>query len=130
MGGLLLYHGEGKKIIDLALLCDKELAKNGYALLNQYVFEQEKPEIIEAHGQWLAPLHASKAFTSSYTPVMVLTNRNEQILYLRKDIVRELKTTHTMNYATAKSGFDDIDQPALEQLGSFLVLDIRDNIQP
>jgi hypothetical protein len=130
MGGLLLYHGEGKKIIDLGLLCDKELAKSGYANLNQYVFEQEKPEIIEAHGQWLAPLHASAAFTSSYTPVMVLTDRNEQILYLRKDIVSELKTTHSMNYATAKSGFKDIDQPALEQLGSFLVLDIRDNNQP
>jgi hypothetical protein len=130
MGGLLLYHGDGKKIIDLGLLCDKELAKNGYANYNKYLFEQEKPEIIEAHGQWLQPLHESEAFGRLYTPVMVVSRRNEQILYIRDDVVAELKSSYPMPYSTSKAGFRDIDQPTLEHLGSFLVLDIRDENLP
>ena len=130
MGGLLLYHGEGKKIIDLGLLCDKELAKNGYTNYNQYLFERNNPEIIEAHGMWLKPLQASEIFARSYTPVMTLTDRNEQILYLRNDILSEIQANRTLSYATAKTGFADIDQPTLEKLGNFLVLDIRGKQKP
>ncbi len=125
MGGLLLYHGDGKKIIDLGLLCDRVLAKTGYAQLDAYLFEQMKPEIIEAHGFWLFPLNEIPSFKMMYEPIMVLTERNEQILYLRKDIAKELKTIYPMPFATARSGFKDIDQPTLEQLGKFLVLDLK-----
>ncbi|MEI7849712.1 MAG: hypothetical protein WCK35_28215, partial [Chloroflexota bacterium] len=125
MGGLLLYHDKGKNIIDLGMLVDKELAKNGYSNLVEYLFEQNKPEMIEAHGMWLDPLNKTREFSQMYTPIMVLTNRNEQILYLRNDIVSELKTKYKMTFATVKSGFSDIDQLTLKSLGTFLVLDLR-----
>jgi hypothetical protein len=125
MGGLLLYHGDGKKIIDLGLLCDRELGKNGYAHLEEYLFQKMKPEIIEAHGFWLEPLRNTRSFKTMYIPVMVLTDRNEQILYLRKDILAELKSNYEMPYATARAGFKDIDQATLEQLGSFPVLNLK-----
>jgi hypothetical protein len=125
MGGLLLYHGSGKKVIDLGLLCDKELAKNGYKNYSRYIFEENKPEIIEAHGFWVNKLKETDQFTNLYTPIMTITNRNEQILYYRKDIADQINTMRKLPYATAKDGFKDIDQPTLSSLGSFQVLDLR-----
>ena len=125
MGGLLLFHDKGKNIIDLGMLVDKELAHSGYTNLSKYLFEQNNPEVIEAHGMWLQPLHQTPEFSKLYTPVMLLTSRNEQILYLRNDIVPELKAKYKMTYATAKTGFSDIDQLTLESLGTFLVLDLK-----
>lgn len=130
MGGLLLYHGSGKKVIDLGLLCDKELAKNGYKNYSGYIFEQNQPEIIEAHGFWVNKLRETDQFTKFYTPIMTITNRNEQILYYRNDIADQIKTMRNLPYATAKDGFKDIDQPTLGSLGSFQVLDLRDPTNP
>lgn len=128
MGGLLLFHGDGKKIIDLAMLCDRVLGKYGYAQLDNYVFLQSRPEIIEAHGNWLIPLHRSTYFTTQYIPVMVLTHRNEEILYFRSDIFDELNQKFQMPISNAGGEFKDIDQPTLVELGSFPVLDLK-NVQ-
>lgn len=125
MGGLLLFHGDGKKIIDLALLCDRELGKFGYAQLDTSVFKTSNPEIIEAHGNWLQPLNNSLLFKSTYIPVMVLTDRNDEILYFRKDIFHELEMKFVMPVSNASAGYNDIDQPTLEKLGSFPVLNLK-----
>ena len=49
MGALLLFSNQ-LRIIDTALLCNKILAKNGYKIFNDYIFNIEKPDVIETHG--------------------------------------------------------------------------------
>ena len=126
MGGLLLYHSDGLKIVDLGLLCDKELAQNGYAHYDEYVFEQSRPEIIGAVGFWLIPLRQAAEFTRSYFPVMVITGRDKQIFYMRKDVIAELKNRYTMPGVIVKPvSTDDIGQQTLAEFGGYSILDLR-----
>ncbi len=126
MGGLLLYHSDGLTVVDLGLLCDKELAKNGYTHYDEYVFEQSRPEIIEAHGFWLNPLREALEFTRSYSPVMVITGRDEQIFYIRKDIIQELESRYIMPIVIVKPvSTQDINQQTLAEFGSYSILDLR-----
>ncbi len=126
MGGLLLYHGNNKRIVDLGLLCDRELAKNGYTNYESYIFEQEKPEIIEAHAMWLEPLLKSRSFGEMYQPVLVKTPRREQVLYLRNDFIEQLRLQYPMDkVSTDISAPETVTEQALKQFGFYLLLDLR-----
>lgn len=126
MGGLLLYHGEDKRVIDLGLLCDRELAKNGYTHYESYIFEQEKPEIIEAHAMWLEPLLKSPHFFKLYQPVLVKTPRREQVLYLRNDFIEQLRQQHPLDRVSTNIDTpQSVTEQALKQFGFYLLLDLR-----
>jgi len=131
MGGLLLYHGDNKRVIDLGLLCDRELAKNGYKNYEAYIFETEKPEIIEAHSLWLEPLLKSPSFPKMYQPVLVKTLRREQILYLRNDFIAQIESKYqfdrvALHFTTPQTP----TKQALDLFGYHLVLDLRNNPTP
>ncbi|MCX6154324.1 MAG: hypothetical protein NT007_09195 [Candidatus Kapabacteria bacterium] len=51
MGGIMLF-GNNLRIIDIAGLCNKFIAKNGYKDFDKYIFDIEKPDIIEIHEGW------------------------------------------------------------------------------
>jgi len=127
MGGLLLYHANGMKVIDLGLLCNKELAKNGYAHYDNYIFEQSQPEMITAVGFWVNPLRKAAAFTRSYFPVVVITERDQIILYMRQDVVAALDSKYAMPIASADSPptEDANEQGALADFGKYRILDLR-----
>lgn len=90
MGGLLLFEGDGKRVIDLGLLCNKQLAKHGHGIVDEYVLIQEKPEIIEIHDNWIDPFANSGLLRENYVPVRVYTKDDEILFFVRQEIVRNL----------------------------------------
>ena len=127
MGGLMLYDGDGKRIIDIGLLCNKELARTGYTELDEYLLQKEHPEIIEIHDEWVEPFLTSRLFVQKYFPVKVLTNDNERFLFIRQDIVAEIIEQNGLNEITLgnESGISPILYAMLSKYGKYIILDLR-----
>lgn len=104
MGGLMLYEGDRKRIIDLGLLCNARLGKYGYAELEQYLFQEERPEIIQAHEGWLLPLEASGSFFEMYIPVRILAEESELFLFIRRDVMADLEHAQAARMIAYRSG--------------------------
>jgi hypothetical protein len=51
VGGVMLY-GNHLHVMDLGLLCDRTLAKDGYAIAPHYILDQRRPEVMELHSFW------------------------------------------------------------------------------
>lgn len=130
MGGLLLYHADGVKVVDLGLLCDKELAHNGYLHYDKYVFKQSNPEIISANGFWLTPLRKAPDFTRSYYPMLVMTEREQVIMYIRRDMIAKLEQQYAMPSMDPKSApiiDDKIGYETVAEFGGYRILDLTEN---
>jgi hypothetical protein len=91
MGGLLLFYGDGKRIIDLGLLCNRELAQKGYQLVDSYVLTTEKPELIEIHDVWVIPFSDSELFYENYTPAQIVEGNERWFVFLRNDLIHKLE---------------------------------------
>jgi hypothetical protein len=75
------------KVIDSALLTNKELAKNGYKIFDEYI-SKTKPDIIETHGIWSesSKIYNSEFFQKNYIPIIFENN----FLWLRTDLYNQL----------------------------------------
>jgi hypothetical protein len=128
MGGLMLYDGDGKRIVDIGLLCNRRLAKAGYTILDEYVLKAERPEIIEIHDVWAEPFLQSKIFVQMYSPVKVLTPQSQLFFFMRRDIAAELKESPLTNEGSLTG---ERISPALYDMllkyGSYDVLDLRNS---
>src|SRR5690606_29475757 len=85
------FHGDGKRIIDLGLLCNRELAQNGYQVVDSYVLTKEKPELIEIHDVWVIPFSDSELFYGNYTPVQIVEGNERWFVFLRNDLTYKLE---------------------------------------
>jgi hypothetical protein len=88
MGGFLLYYGDGKRVLDLGLLCDPVLARKGYAALDAYV-RAEQPDIIETHTRWTYPMEETRIVFEQYTP-MRLSTRPDMVFLVRNDLIADI----------------------------------------
>lgn len=125
MGALMLFEGDKKRIIDLGLLCDKRLGKYGYSEIEQYVFQEEKPEIILAHDMWLIPLETSGQFFEMYIPAEVITNESMLYLFIREDLLSGLEQK---TYKTNAKVSPDLDRVLLE-FGKYVIIDLQKSQQ-
>jgi len=75
------------RIVDMALLTNHRMAKQGYSVLGD-IIASEKPEVIEAHQIWasLPNLYELNEFKGKYRPALIDNTR----LYLRNDIAQTL----------------------------------------
>ncbi|MFI6011626.1 hypothetical protein ACIBAG_22905 [Streptomyces sp. NPDC051243] len=75
------------KILDLALLANTELARDGFDGLPTYL-AAGKPDLVETHGMWseASKLYDVAYFRDNYTPVAV----RGMWMYLRNDLRRAL----------------------------------------
>lgn len=126
MGGLLLFEGDGKRVVDLGLLCNRELAKQGYEIVDTYVLMQEKPEIIDIHDNWIEYFARSDLFYKKYTPVRILSEDDEIFLFLRQDLILTLKEQWKIReilFVEENSMQTDLSR-LLHSFGRYLVLDL------
>jgi hypothetical protein len=84
MGGVMLFTNN-VHVIDLGLLCDPVLARQGFRVIQPYVLEQRKPDIIEVHEVFTetTKLHTYPEFLQNYRPVYIQGIRfflNRQLL--------------------------------------------------
>ena len=72
------------KVIDTALLTNRELAKSGYSFFDEYL-SKTLPDVIETHGIWskVSKIYKSQAFLSRYTPVVFENNFSHTAMLVR-----------------------------------------------
>ncbi|MFI5553166.1 hypothetical protein [Streptomyces sp. NPDC051738] len=80
------------KILDLALLANVALARDGYAAMPSYL-KATKPDLVETHGMWseASKLYDVDHFRDNYTPVVV----RGMWMYLRNDLRLKLDSRCT-----------------------------------
>lgn len=80
------------RILDLALLANVALARDGYAAMPSYL-KSAKPELVETHGMWseASKLYDIARFRDDYTPVVV----RGMWMYLRNDLRSKLDSQCT-----------------------------------
>jgi hypothetical protein len=88
VGGLALCCDEFR-IVDLALLSNRKLARRGHEALAE-VLETESPEIVEAHWYWasLGALYDLPAFRARYVPAFADGTK----LWLRRDVATAIES--------------------------------------
>lgn len=106
MGGLLLFYGDGKRIIDLGLLCNRELAKQGYEFVDTYVLAEEKPEIIEIHDIWITPFVNSDIFYEKYTPAQIIDGNDKLFIFFRNDLIQKIEGRNNVSKVQVKDATD------------------------
>lgn len=72
MGAIMLYT-TNVHVIDLGLLCDPVLARQGFRAIKPYILDQRKPDIIEIHEVFteMTKLDSYPEFLSNYSPVYI-----------------------------------------------------------
>lgn len=80
------------RILDLALLANAALARDGFDALPSYL-EAGKPDLVETHGMWseVSKLYDIAYFRDNYTPIAV----RGMWMYLRDDLRLELDSRCT-----------------------------------
>jgi hypothetical protein len=138
LGGLALCCDEFR-IVDLGMLSNRKLARQGHAALAE-VLEAESPELIEAHWQWasLGGLYELPAFRARYVPAFAGGTK----LWLRRDVGDAIeKKGRGCQVATARADvqaalrahrYIDHDVPddrtAFERAGTILALNEADPV--
>jgi hypothetical protein len=86
VGGLALSC-EDLRVVDLAMLSNRHLARDGYSALGD-VLASESPHVIEAHGLWaaLGRLYDLPTFQAGYVPTFAGRTR----LWLRRDVANAI----------------------------------------
>jgi hypothetical protein len=87
VGGLALCCDEFK-IVDLALLSNRTLARKGPTAIGE-VLDAESPHLIEAHWRWasVGKLYEQPSFRAHYAPAFAGGTR----LWLRRDVAQEIE---------------------------------------
>jgi hypothetical protein len=111
MGGILLY-SNGVRVIDLGLLCDTVLARQGYGIVDSYVLQQRQPNLIEVHLFWteLTDVHHSLLFHSRYRPVYSHGKR----IFLSRPLIASIDPGRLTEKPFTPTGYpQDADLPPL-----------------
>jgi hypothetical protein len=72
------------KVIDSALLTNRELAKSGYGVFDEYL-SKTLPDVIETHAVWsrVSKIYESQTFVDNYRPIVFENN----LLWVHSDIL-------------------------------------------
>jgi hypothetical protein len=99
IGGLGLCCGD-IRVVDIALLTNRRLARDGYHALPE-VFSTENPDVLEVHGPWaaLSNIYNSPEFNAKYQAALV----NGTPLYVRNDIAESLSANSYAKYCRINS---------------------------
>jgi hypothetical protein len=99
IGGLGLCCGD-IRVVDIALLTNRRLARDGYHALPE-VFSTENPDVLEVHGPWaaLSKIYNSPEFNAKYQAALV----NGTPLYVRNDIAESLSANSYAKYCRINS---------------------------
>ena len=105
------------RILDLALLTNRELARNGYSALPGLI-DRERPDIIGTHGEWstITGVYALDSFRKNYTPVRF--KKLWMWFYVRNDHIAALDC-HPTDAAPA----DPIDRAYVRSVGKVCALE-------
>jgi len=78
---------ERLNILDLGLLTNPSLTRQGYAKLGDYI-STERPEVIETHGVWSrdSDIYSLAAFKADYRPAI----SDGSLFWLRDDVLQRL----------------------------------------
>ena len=89
MGGLMLM-SDHVTVIDVGLLCNARLARGRYDVFRQYVFLEEKPDVIEVHAIWaeLSHVRDTPEFFRNYGVMFVDGMR----LFVRRDRIAAISS--------------------------------------
>lgn len=70
MGGVML-NADHVRVVDLGLLCDRMLAREGFVAIGPYVLDQRRPDLIATHTMWTAYAGFERypEFFATYRPV-------------------------------------------------------------
>ena len=70
MGGVML-NAPHTRVVDLGLLCDRTLARQGFVAIGPYVLDQRRPDLIATHTMWTAYAGFQRypEFFAMYRPV-------------------------------------------------------------
>lgn len=76
------------RVVDIALLTNRTLARNGYGALHS-VLRDERPDIIEVHDVWATDsrIYEEPLFVENYEPLVIRGTR----FFLRKDLFDKVK---------------------------------------
>ncbi|WP_035353247.1 hypothetical protein [Edaphobacter aggregans] len=87
MGAVMLYT-TNVHVIDLGLLCDPVLARQGFRAIQSYVLRQRQPDVIEVHEVFTETtnLAAYPEFLSDYRPVYIRGIR----FFLRRNVLADI----------------------------------------
>jgi hypothetical protein len=116
------------EILDLALLANRELARDGYGAFGQYL-EKHKPDVIATHEGWseVSRIYEQDYFRRAYVPVVV----QGRWLYVRKDHFARLAsdcswiTLDAAKPSRTTTGEGAIDKQYVETLGRAYVCQLR-----
>ena len=123
MGGLLLYYGDGKRVLDLGLLCDPVLAHKGFAALDAYV-RAEQPDIIETHAPWTSRVAETRIVFEQYTP-MRLSTRPDMTFLVRNDLIADIARRAEISYVPTSNATQDseIDERFMSRFTTMIVVE-------
>jgi hypothetical protein len=100
------------RIVDLGLLANPRLAKDGYADFDAYLAEV-RPDVIETHGlwSWVSGIYSSVTFVDGYVPVVSGTTW----LWVRADLAERLMSRSPVpgNDSELRDRGDPIDETFL-----------------
>ena len=90
MGAVMLYTNN-VHVIDLGLLCDPVLARQGFRAIQPYVLRRRQPDVIEVHEVFTETtnLAAYPEFLSDYRPVYIRGIR----FFLRRNFLADVPAT-------------------------------------
>jgi hypothetical protein len=76
------------RILDLALLANRELANKGYAAIDTYI-GNNLPDVIETHSPWsqASGIEEASSFTNHYKRIVV----DGLPLFLRNDVFERIQ---------------------------------------
>jgi hypothetical protein len=87
MGAVMLYT-TNVHVIDLGLLCDPVLAREGFRAIQSYVLRQRQPDVIEVHEVFTETTNFASypEFLSGYRPVYIRGIR----FFLRRNVLADV----------------------------------------
>jgi hypothetical protein len=137
MGAILLY-STNVHVIDLGLLCDPVLARQGFRAIKPYVLDQRQPDVIEVHELFTEATRFDSypEFLQNYTPVYIHGIR----FFLRHDFLAKLPSSaltkkqflpdghpqpaeaHAFRFSNAPYPYKPADYRLNQRFGTYLVL--------
>ena len=101
MGAIMLYT-TNVHVIDLGLLCDPVLARQGFRAIRPYVLRQRQPDVIEVHEVFTETTNLASypEFLADYRPVYIRGIR----FFLRRNVLADVPASNLAEKAFLPDG--------------------------
>ncbi len=101
LGALLLF-GNGFRVIDTALLCNRRLARKGYDAFEDEIFVRERPDVIQTHEVWtmISRIAEKESLYTDYAPIFLDGVR----LFMRRDLLARIPARMLQQRRFARDG--------------------------